>query len=125
MTYLLRKILSTGGINAKKGENRMKIRLNPGSRKFFGKFVTVAFVLVLSVLITVSLIVSLVAFAAVKTLIVGLFVIGFQTPFALFFAFAVTAFAAWVAWFCYSLTRDVWAEFSLHRTARKASAGSP
>lgn len=105
----------------RKGDSAMKIRLKPQLRPFFGKLTTIGFVLVLLALLVVSLPIWLFVARIVLVFALGL-ILGF-TFLGGIFAFAVTAIAAWVAWFCYSLIRDVWAEFSLHRTARKASAG--
>lgn len=102
----------------------MKIRLKPQWLPFSGKLTTVVLVLALSALSVMTAIVSWVAFVSMKTLALGLFVIGFRTLYALSFAFALTAIAFYAAWLCFSVTRDVWTTFNLRRTAAKASAGS-
>lgn len=106
----------------RKGGSVMKFRLKPQLRPFFEKLTTIGFVLVLLALFVVSLPIWLFAARIILIFILGL-TLGF-TFLGGILAFTVTAIAAWVAWFCYSLIRDVWEEFSLHRIARKASAGS-
>lgn len=100
----------------------MKFRLKPQLRPFFGKLTTVGFVLVLLALFAVSLPIWLFVARIVMVFALGL-ILGFSFLGGIF-ALAVTAFAVYVAWFCYSLIRDVWSEFGDHRAARKASAGS-
>lgn len=106
----------------RKGGSAMKIRLKPQLRPFFGKLTTIGFVLVLLALFVVSLPIWLFTARTILVFALGL-MLGF-TFLGGILAFAVTAIATWVAWFCYSLIRDVWTEFGLHRIARKASAGS-
>lgn len=106
----------------RKGDSAMKFRLKPQLRPFFGKLTTIGFVLVLLALFAVSLPIWLFVARIVLVFALGL-ILGFSFLGGIF-ALAVTAVAVYVAWFCYSLIRDVWSEFGIHRTARKASAGS-
>lgn len=102
----------------------MKFRFKPQFRILFGKFVSVGFVLSLTVLSVFVIVSGLFTYSAIKTFLYGLFVIGFKSIVSMTFSFFFTAFLILATWFFSSLTLGVWKEFGIHRTAQKASAGS-